>query len=450
MKKAILGLIAVCLLVVLSACDTGSAPEPEAVYDGTGDHHYYMMDRASDTATLNVSSSGTSERLEAQVVGDLLTVGGDMVLAKASDGLSPEATIQRGRLWPDNTVYYTMRSDLSQRARDAVLRAAEFYNENTNIRVVPRTSQRGYVEFIPSDGCWSYVGYQGRRQEIGLAAGCGFAAALHEIGHAIGFQHEQSAPERDRFIRIDCNIINCNDGNWAKARRAELFQGKYDYYSIMHYGAFRGGRQVIFPLQDGVDPRRIGRSGRLTAQDIAAVNSLYPGSNPNPPAPNPDPPTPDPTNPNPPDPDPTNPPPPDPGRNVGTYRVQIGNNCLDVYKASETRGTKFQMWGCWGGANQTFEIKRFGRTYTLTAKHSGMNLDVSRVSKAPGAILHQWPVHNRDNQQFRITRSGRGLQIRAQHSGLCLDAGNNTNGVTITQQRCDGSAGQQFRFSRLD
>jgi astacin len=160
---------------------------------------------------------------------------------------------------------------------DQIRRAIGFYNNRTNIRWVPRTSESNHVEFVysGSGGCSSYVGMIGGRQTINFSNWCGVAGAMHEMGHAIGFHHEQSRSDRDDFIRIDCSFNNCNDINWRIMSEARPYR-RYDYYSIMHYGAFWGSRQVIFPLDPNVDPLRVGASSRLTAKDISAVNFLYP------------------------------------------------------------------------------------------------------------------------------------------------------------------------------
>ena len=55
--------------------------------------------------------------------------------------------------------------------------------------------------------CYSFIGRTRRSgaQRISLAPGCvryGFGTAVHEMMHALGFFHEQSRTDRDRFVRI--------------------------------------------------------------------------------------------------------------------------------------------------------------------------------------------------------------------------------------------------------
>lgn len=62
----------------------------------------------------------------------------------------------------------------------------------------------------------------------------------HELGHVIGFFHQQSRPDRDEYIRIHYeNIANHLKDSFTKLswdRIADLGV-PYDYLSIMHYGS---------------------------------------------------------------------------------------------------------------------------------------------------------------------------------------------------------------------
>jgi hypothetical protein len=63
----------------------------------------------------------------------------------------------------------------------------------------------------------------------------------HEIGHSIGFWHEQSRPDRDSYVNIfSNNIKNGKAHNFVKRswNTVKTYGIPYDYSSIMHYGIY--------------------------------------------------------------------------------------------------------------------------------------------------------------------------------------------------------------------
>ena len=67
------------------------------------------------------------------------------------------------------------------------------------------------------------------------------------MGHAIGFFHEQSRPDRDRFVDIvEENILAPNLFNFDKLPRSRIDSKAvpYDLRSVMHYGARVSNRKV--------------------------------------------------------------------------------------------------------------------------------------------------------------------------------------------------------------
>jgi astacin len=184
--------------------------------------------------------------------------------------------------WTNGIVPYEIDPNLPNQGR--VFDAIAHWQNNTSIRFVQRTSSNAsqypnYTYFRPADGCWSYVGMQGGKQDIGLANGCGLGATIHEIGHALGLWHEQSREDRDRHIQIHWeNIQAGQEHNFNQQINDGDDYAGYDYDSIMHYGstAFsKNGQPTITTIPPG---RRIGNRDSLSPTDIATIAFLYPGT----------------------------------------------------------------------------------------------------------------------------------------------------------------------------
>uniref|UniRef100_A0A914XFM4 Metalloendopeptidase n=1 Tax=Plectus sambesii TaxID=2011161 RepID=A0A914XFM4_9BILA len=64
------------------------------------------------------------------------------------------------------------------------------------------------IHFLNGAGCFSSIGRVGGSQQLSVADGCehlGFGILSHEIGHALGFWHEQARSDRDRFVKAPIN-----------------------------------------------------------------------------------------------------------------------------------------------------------------------------------------------------------------------------------------------------
>jgi hypothetical protein len=63
---------------------------------------------------------------------------------------------------------------------------------------------------------------------------------LHEIGHTLGFFHEQSRPDRDGYVNVlRKNIASFKELNFEKYTISEIDSQEvpYDLSSDMHYGS---------------------------------------------------------------------------------------------------------------------------------------------------------------------------------------------------------------------
>lgn len=180
------------------------------------------------------------------------------------------------RRWTDGIVPYVISADFTVSQRSTIRDAIRHWNEKTILRLVSRGSQADFVLFVPADGsCSSSVGRVGGEQHVGCDVGDGFStgSVIHEIGHAVGYHHEQQRPDRDQFVTVVEENIKDGKGFNFHIRFGGTVLSPYDYSSIMHYGraAFADGGDTIVPPQ-GVS---IGQREGLSAFDISGTCVMY-------------------------------------------------------------------------------------------------------------------------------------------------------------------------------
>ncbi|KAL8584767.1 hypothetical protein ACOMHN_035686 [Nucella lapillus] len=137
------------------------------------------------------------------------------------------------------------------------------------------------LRFDNGGGCFSNVGKVGGAQTVGLAPGCRYkGVVVHEVGHAVGFQHEQTRPDRDDFVQIiRQNIPPHLYYNFQKysTRSVNNFDVPYDYMSIMHYGpkSFSVNGGLTIKTRDPKYQNVIGNRQGLSFRDIKLANIMY-------------------------------------------------------------------------------------------------------------------------------------------------------------------------------
>jgi hypothetical protein len=207
--------------------------------------------------------------------GDIILGQAETVLAAAAQqGRSAQAFwLARPGFWSNGVVPYVVQPGFSAAGINRLNTDINQYNATTAIRWVPRTTQSDYVVLQPTSYCNSYLGRIGGAQPINLERN-GNCAVAHEMGHALGMEHEQSRPDRNSYVVVHYENVQSGQEPQFDIVNGQDTSGTYDVHSLMQYDsmAFSKNGQPTILLPSG---GRIDYAWNLSPQDIAWINHHY-------------------------------------------------------------------------------------------------------------------------------------------------------------------------------
>ncbi|XP_043597695.1 hatching enzyme 1.2 [Bombus pyrosoma] len=207
---------------------------------------------------------------------------GDIMLNSEEDG-GKNGLVNNAFRWPGGVVpYYIKEEDFDEEDIEVIEGAIEEYHKNTCIRFRPyKKADTDYITIKGKmSGCWSLVGRHDRGQVVNLQnPGCvHHGVVVHELMHALGFYHQQSAADRDEWVTINWeNIKPGKEHNFNKYDNGTVtdYGIGYDYTSVMHYSSHafsRNGEPTITPKKEETE---LGQRKGLSGKDTLKLLEMY-------------------------------------------------------------------------------------------------------------------------------------------------------------------------------
>lgn len=197
--------------------------------------------------------------------------------------------------WPDGLVYYTFDAAVSAANANRVLNAMIELECVCGVQFLPwpGPSTPNYIvvenSLIPGFNYSTSIGMKGGEQTIAIVDWTSHYIIIHEIMHALGFQHEHQKSDRDDYVTVQTSNVDAEYLSQFDILEGGGASRAYDFDSVMHYSAcaFSNCGQC-----DPTDPgcativvnqpwhaawqELIGNRNHLSAGDVTALRFLYP------------------------------------------------------------------------------------------------------------------------------------------------------------------------------
>jgi len=171
-------------------------------------------------------------------------IGGDIVVPEAF-GEGGVAATYNTNLWPDGIIPYEFDPNVTPANAAAMLVAMTWWENVAAVDFVPRGGVVGVISYVHiqnSTGNNSAVGMVNGIQFINIFNWNTTAIMAHELGHALGYWHEQSRLDSSIYVTINyANVCqNCCSGGPCNSQFQQEptsdHYGPYDFDSVMQYG----------------------------------------------------------------------------------------------------------------------------------------------------------------------------------------------------------------------
>lgn len=219
-----------------------------------------------------------------------VVIEGDIIVP---EGWCQQEAPWQANPWPNGDVPYLFAPNVSATNQAQALLAMSFWEDVANVDFRPVAGDPNFVWIQDASNNSSSVGMVGGLQVINVTSWNNAFVIAHELGHCLGYFHEQSRTDQAQFVTINLqnvcqnccfdaqgNPISCNFN--FNVQPGSSSYGPYDFDSVMHYGQF------AFSISPGVLPTitvlapnqawqsLIGQRTHLSFWDRTVMSFLYP------------------------------------------------------------------------------------------------------------------------------------------------------------------------------
>lgn len=167
-------------------------------------------------------------------------IDGDIQVRVSDDG--GVAANHDSDRWLGGVIPYEFDDNVSQDNADAIGMAMQWWESVASVDFRPYDGELYFIHIQSSNNNNSAVGPKLFGQVVNIVSWNNTAIMAHELGHALGFWHEQSRADRNNYVTINlANVCqNCCDNDPCDhnfdIEGSSLAYGPYDFDSVMHYG----------------------------------------------------------------------------------------------------------------------------------------------------------------------------------------------------------------------
>jgi Astacin (Peptidase family M12A) len=182
-----------------------------------------------------------------------------------------------GRRWLNGVI--PCKSDMSVNVplQNLITQAQQAWEAVTPVRFILQTNEPDFILYRNVPGaprCSSAAGRKGGAQELKCNNAFSLGALVHELGHAIGLQHEHQRQDRDASMAVSAAAIAQQPQDFARLD-GEQMVGAYDLTSVMHYSWSTAASQQPLSKITPVGPAAWPNPNQPSPGDGEGVRFMY-------------------------------------------------------------------------------------------------------------------------------------------------------------------------------